>query len=318
MAVSSKLLLFQEPWWLSAVTGGEFEEVTFKQGDHLVGRFPFVTARRGLFRISHMPAFTHLLGPAIDAGNGKPQTQLARRLSIARALIDQLPSFAFFKQVLDPSVANGLAVADGLAFQDRGFRVGLQYTFQIDCRRDPKDIWAGMHTTVRQHIRRSEGNYSIVNVDDPDRFVHFYVHNIEQSNKVNRTDFTHFATVFSECKRRASGEIFGAFDSKGVPVAMVFIVWGHGVMYYLLSTREPAIPDTGSVSLLIWSAIKRAHELNLVFDLDGVYSSGTARFLSGFGGEIKVRLIVTRTQPIYRELQFIKGCLIHDPNRDFT
>ena len=266
-----------------------------------------------------MPAFTHLLGPAIDAGVGKYQTQLIKRLSITRDLIDQLPSFAYFKQIFDPSINNGLAIADGLAFQDRGFRVAPQYTFQINCRIDLEDIWAGMHFKVRQHIRRAEERYSVVDLDDPDRFVQCYLDNIRKAGRLNRIDFRYFSTLFSECRRRTNGEILDAADSHGTSVAMVFFVWGRDVMYYLLSTRDPQIADSGAISLLLWSAMKRAHQRNLDFDLDGVYTSGTARFLSGFGGQIKVRLVVTRAQPIYRALQFAKMKLRSgDGNEDFT
>jgi hypothetical protein len=121
-----------------------------------------------------MPEFTHLMGPAIDAGVGKPQTQLVRRLSIGRALIDQLPRFAFFEQNFDPSAAGGLALVDGLAFKDRGFHVRAQYTFKLDCHTEPAVIWDGMHTTVRQHIRRAEEKNSVAALDDPDKFVRFY------------------------------------------------------------------------------------------------------------------------------------------------
>ena len=203
-------LLFQEPWWLSAVTKGRYDEVTFKQGSRVVGRLPFVATRRGPWRVSVMPAFTHMIGPAVDAGVGKPQTQLMRRLSIIRALIDQLPPFAFFKQIVEPSIADGLAVADGLAFQDRGFELSPQYTFRIDCRGNLKDIWDGMHFKVRQHIRSAQQKYSVVVIDDPNRFVHFYLENIKRSGKQNRIDFCQFPELFSQCQTRNSGEILAA------------------------------------------------------------------------------------------------------------
>ena len=177
--------LFQEPWWLRAVTGGQYKEATVKQGELVVGRLPFVMARRGPFTLSLMPAFTHLLGPAVNVGAGKPQTRLMRRLSITRDLIDQLPSFAFFKQVFDPALSDGLAIADGLAFQDRNFRVSPQYTFQIDTKRHPDSIWEGMHFKVRQHIRRAEERYSVKTVDDPDRFIHFYAENLKKLHRPN-------------------------------------------------------------------------------------------------------------------------------------
>ena len=77
-----------------------------------------------------------------------------------------------------------------------------------------------------------------------------------------------FSAAFSACQARDSGEILKASWPDGNPAAMVFLVWGHGRMYYLLTTRVIDPKDNGSVPLLIWSAIKRAHERRLIFDLD--------------------------------------------------
>ena len=60
-------------------------------------------------------------------------------------------------------------------------------------------------------------------------------------------------------------------------------------MYFLLATRLPSAEDKGSMSLLIWSGIKKSKELGLKgFDLDGVSSAGTARFYTTFGGNRKL------------------------------
>jgi hypothetical protein len=55
--------------------------------------------------------------------------------------------------------------------------------------------------------------------------------------------------------------------------------------------------------------MKRAHERGLLFDLDGVSTAGTARFLSGFGGTIKTRIVVTKGQPLYNLVQGVKMML---------
>jgi hypothetical protein len=253
-----------------------------------------------------MPTFTHQLGPVVNAGVGKPQTRLARRLSIVRELIDQLPPMDFFRQTFDATAANGLALADGLAFHDRGFRVSPQYNFQIDCRKLPETIWDDFHFKVRQHIRRAERAYTVSEIDDPACFVRFYCANIKAAGKVNGVDFDRFPTLFSECRVRTSGEILTATASDGSPTAMVFLVWGPTTMYYLMSTRDPRPGDQGSVSLLLWTAIQRAHQRNLVLDLDGVYSPGTAKFLTGFGGDLCMRLVVTRSSAIYNALAYIR------------
>ena len=176
-------LLFHEPWWLAAVTHGRFQEVTVTSGNQVVGRLPFVVSRKMGLTSVRMPPFTHLLGPAVDAGTGKAQTQLLRRLSIVRDLLGQLPRFDFFKQALTATAA------DGLAFQDCGFQIMPQYTFQIDCRRDLEQLWQDMHFKTRQHIRRAEEKFTVATVGDPDSFVQFYETNVRRHGRINRIDF---------------------------------------------------------------------------------------------------------------------------------
>jgi Acetyltransferase (GNAT) domain len=304
-----KASLFHEYWWLEAVTAGHFAEVEVTQGDYLAGRLPFVMTRRKGFRILGMPAFTHLLGPAVNSSAGKPQTRIMNRLSTVSSLIDRLPPFDFFKQVIDPSLDEGLALIDGLAFQSRGFQVGHQYSFQIDCRADPDALLAGMHFKVRQHIRRAGERRSVETIDDPQRFVGFYIDNLRKANRRSYMDFERFPVLFSECRARNRGEILAAVQPDGVPVAMTFLVWDDRVMYYLMSTRDTDVRDNGSVNLLIWLAMRRAHERGLLFDLDGVSTAGTARFLSGFGGTIKTRLVLTKGRPVYNIVQGVKMIL---------
>lgn len=214
--------------------------------------------------------------------------------------------------------AGGLAAVDGLAFQECGYDGNLQYTFHIDCRNQLTNMWDAMHTTVRQHIRRAEETCSVFALDDPDRFVHFYVANLKKANRKNRTDFNQFHDVFASFQSRDCGELVCVAAADGSPSAVAFFVWGHGRMYYLLSTRAPDIADGGAVSLLIWSAIKRAREKGLKFDLDGVYTSGTATFLSGFGGKLESRIVATRTGPLYRSLRLVKLAFRPNVSEKFT
>jgi len=313
-----RMSIFHEPWWLSATTGGHFEESVVKQGDDIVGRLPYVMKRRGPFTAVRMPPFTHMLGPVIDAGEGKPQTRLQRRMSITRSLLDQLPSHSYFHQHLDPSLDDGLAIADGLAFQECKFEVMHQYTFEVDCRRSVAELSAALYLKTRQHIRRAEKEYSVRSVNDPKSFIDFYLKNLHEGGRKNRVEFEHFPALFAESLVHKSGVILGAFDHAGAPVAMTYLVWGHGIMYYLLSTRSVHSADSGTVSLLIWSAMKQAHEMGLVLDLDGVYSSGTARFLSNFGGNIKTRLLIRRSRIHYGALQYLKRQISTDESRFFT
>jgi Acetyltransferase (GNAT) domain len=259
-----------------------------------------------------------VLGPAIKPGNGKPQTRMQRRISITRSLLDQLPRHSYFHQHLDPSLDDGLAIADGLAFQECKFEVMLQYTFEVDCRRNLTELSAGLYLKTRQHIRRAEKEYSVRSVDDPQSFIDFYLKNVHALGRKNRMDFEHFAALFAESRAHESGAIFGAFDHTNAPAAMTYLVWGHGIMYYLLSTRSFDMADSGAVSLLLWCAMKQAHEMGLVLDLDGVYSNGSARFLNNFGGHMKMRFLVRRSRMLYGTLQYMKRQVAPDESQFFT
>src|ERR1700693_3543464 len=74
--------LFHDHWWLSAATNGEFQEAVVTNGSGVSGLLPYVITRERGFAICQMPPFTHVLGPVVYPGSGKPQTQLLRRLSI--------------------------------------------------------------------------------------------------------------------------------------------------------------------------------------------------------------------------------------------
>ncbi|WP_426424862.1 GNAT family N-acetyltransferase [Bradyrhizobium genosp. A] len=310
-------LLFHEPWWLAAASNGDYQETTSKNGTEIVGRLPYVVRRRGPFNVVRMPSFTHILGPIVDAGTGKLETRLRRRSAIVRSLIDQLPPNSFFHQHLDTSVDDGLASVDGLAFQERRFAVSTQYTFEVDCRKDLSVVWAEMSQKTRQPIRRAEERYSVKTVEIPDNFVNFYQANTKAAGQNNRIDFRNFTALYTECRSRGCATLLGAFDHDGTPVAMAYLVWGHGTMYYLLSTRSTSA-DYGAISLLLWTAIKEAHGLGTVLDLDGVYSVGTARFLSSFGGQIKTRLVVRRSRGIYSAIQNLKRVCSRDESYYFT
>ncbi|QIP04362.2 GNAT family N-acetyltransferase [Bradyrhizobium symbiodeficiens] len=313
-----KITVFHEPWWLSAVSGGLVHESVVKRGNDVVGRLPYVFSRKGPFRLLRMPAFTHVLGPVVDSGDGKPQTRLTRRLAITQQLIDQLPSTSELKLCLDPSLDDGLAKIDGLAFQDRKCSVAPQFTFEIDCRRSLDDLLAALDLKTRQHIRRAEKTYHVRSLDQPEVFIDFYLKNLTAFGRTSRIGFDNFPVLFSECRARECGIILSLFNENDEPIAMTFLVWGHGTMYYLLSTRSRHSHDSGAISLLLWSAIKKAHELGLFLDLDGIYSSGTARFLANFGGKLKTRLVVRRSRMPYSALQYVKAQYSGNESNFFT
>ena len=297
--------LFHQRWWLCAASGGLHNEVTVEQGHDVVARLAFVSSRKMGFRTLRMPLFTHVLGPVVVRGKGKPQTELTRRLSIVRSLIDQLPPFDFFKLAFDPTAEDGLANADGLAFQERGFVVRPQYNYRIDCRVGLEEIWQGMDFRTRQHIRRAQDRLEVEVIDQPRQFIEFYERNLALRDRQSRFSFTQFSNLFMECQARGCGQLLVARSPDQTDVAMTFLVWDDAAVYYLLSTRISDGNDGGAANLLIWNGIQLAHQRGLWFDFDGVSTAGIARFYAGFGGQICNRLVVTRMSLAFAAAQYV-------------
>jgi hypothetical protein len=169
------------------------------------------------------------------AFHGKRQTRLANRLSIIRDLLDQLPAYDFFQVAIDPLLDDGLALADGLAFQERGFKISQQYTYQVHCHKTIDEIWAAMDMKARQPIRRAEKRYSISEVDEPQKFIDFYLQNLHKRGRKSYFNFERFPFLISECLTRNCGVILAALLPSGAPAAMIFIVWG--TEYYIILYR---------------------------------------------------------------------------------
>jgi len=81
----------------------------------------------------------------------------------------------------------------------------------------------------------------------------------------------------------------------------VFCVWDQTAAYYLLTTRIPDAHD-GAVSLVLWEAIQDAAQRGLIFDFDGLVNKESFAFLSGFGGVLCPRYVVTRISPLERDV----------------
>jgi lipid II:glycine glycyltransferase (peptidoglycan interpeptide bridge formation enzyme) len=250
-----------------------------------------------------MPHFTHVLGQVVVEGKGKPETRLRQRIATINELIEKLPPFDYFMHACPGSPS------EAVAFQSCGFTVRMQGNFQIDCRASLESILENMNFKTRGHVRKSEKDFSVGVVDDPQMLVSFYRDNMKRAGRTDTMVFDNFPAVLAACRERDSGEVLVARSNAGAAVAMVFLVWGGGVMYYLLASKLPGAGSAGAANLLMWCAIRRAHERGLVVDLDGIIHPGQMRFFMGFGGQMSSRLIVTRGRPLYHVARYARQCM---------
>jgi hypothetical protein len=77
-------------------------------------------------------------------------------------------------------------------------------------------------------------------------------------------------------------------------------------MYYLMATRDPSTSSSGTISALVWEAMRHAAAHGLLFDFDGVAAEGAIRFYAGFGGQVQPRFIAVRESNLFRLAQSVR------------
>jgi len=284
--------IFHEPWWLDLISHGSYREVRVHHHGRLVGRLPYVVSRRRLLPVSVMPELTHVLGPAVNEGNGSVNTRILRRIDIMKELAAQLPRLSLFSQFCHRGVS------DVLAFQSCRFDTLVHFTCEVEPAPEPQ-LWAAMRDKTRNVIRRAEERERVEDLQDPDEFRAFYAANLADSGRRSYFDLDLIAPLYRACRARDQGRILVARNDLGKPVAAVFCVWDRATFWYLLSTRSRAEKDNGAVSMLVWHALREASRRGLLFDFDGVASEGAARFFAGFGGRIVPRYSIQRSSATY-------------------
>jgi hypothetical protein len=278
--------IFHEPWWLQAATSGRYEQVEVSDGQRVVGRLAYQVEQLTGRKVSVLPTLTHILGPAIYAGTGSPNTQFLQRYNVTRELIAKLPKLHRFRQ----KIQNG--EPEVLGFQSAGFRTGVQFTFEVQPQPEP-EIWKKLRNKTRNVIRRAQEELAVSEIHDPEEFLRFYEGNLRACGKQMHINRRECAGVCRVALERNAGKILCTRDSAQQLKAAIFLAWDRTTAYYLMSTRT-ADSKNGAISMLIWNGIRFCGEHSLSFDFDGVADEGSILLFAGFGGEPKPRYMVTR------------------------
>jgi len=292
--------VFQQEWWLDAVTEGQYREVSVQSNNGIQGWLPYIVRRRWGYMTSGMPLLTHTLGPVIAPGTGSATSEFLRHNSITRELLAQLPKLDHFRQVLSPDDSGALG------FMEYGCHVNVQFTFIANCA-DLDSVWKNMRDKTRNLIRRSEERNSVAIDPNPDEFLRLYADSRRERKQVNLYGDSRARQALVRSIERDQGRVYLCRDrTTGAANAGIAVIWDSRYMYFLMSTRlEKA--DNGAVSLLMWNAMQEAQRRGLSFDFDGVYSIGSYRFLSGFGGTLARRHVVQKFTPLYHALDRIRA-----------
>ena len=91
--------------------------------------------------------------------------------------------------------------------------------------------------------------------------------------------------AFNFCKTNKTGELIAAKDANGNIHSILFYVWDKTTAYYLHGGTYNDYKTSGSMSLLLWEAIKRSSKIVKQFNFEGSMVESIERYFRAFGGK---------------------------------
>jgi hypothetical protein len=273
---------------MDAVAPGAWKDVQVHEKGRLVARMPVPLMRKFGLTVSRMPFLTPNLGVWMDDGGGKYASRLARQKELLTALIEGMPEADIVLHTFPPESTNVLP------FHWKHFELFVRYTYRLDDIGDTDRLWAEVRDSARREIRKAQ---KLVTVRDDlglERFLE--VNELTWARQGSRFPVPRevLQRIDAACAARDCRAILFAEDQEGRIHGALYMVWGHGVAYYLVGGSDPALRNSGAFSLLMWEAIRRAGAVARTFDFEGSMIEPIERFFRSFGA---------RQVPYYRLLR---------------
>jgi hypothetical protein len=268
--------LFQDPWWLNLVTGGDWEEVRVLAGETVAARLPFIRRRKLGLTMLAQPMLTPYLGTCLRPLEGKSAKQFSEQRRLMTELAAQLPRHDIFQQNLWPGITNWLPLYWA------GFRQTTYYTNWLSDIGDTEAVWKGLVDNTRWEIKKAQKLLRVVTSDDLDRLCDLVERTFTQQNLRQPYSREFLSRLAGGALKRGNARLSFAEDEAGNTHAVNFIVFDERSAHYLVGGSDNRYRNSGAASLLVWEAIRFASGKSAIFDFEGSMVEQISRFFRGF------------------------------------
>ena len=277
-ATAPDLPMFMQPHYLDAVCeGGVWGVVLAKKAERTAAAWTFFLKKKGPWRYIAMPPLGRMMGPYLlpEHRNARDETVLLE------ALLAQLPpGLAAFEQDWHYNAQNWLP----LCWQ--GFRQTTRYSYTLDIRH-LDTVWKNIKPDYRNHkIHKAQQQVQVSRGGSLAQFYEVQAMSFGRQDLTLPLSFDFLSRLDQALALHRQREIFFATDRHtGAIHSVAYLAWDAQSAYYLLAGDNPALRTSGAGILLIWEAVRYAHEvLQLpVFDFCGSMLRPIERVRRQFG-----------------------------------
>jgi lipid II:glycine glycyltransferase (peptidoglycan interpeptide bridge formation enzyme) len=268
--------IFQENWWLNAVSPKSWEVIEIEQDNKLVARLPYVVEKKFGFTKIGQPQLTQTLGPWIEQEFKTNSEKLSREHSLYKQIIRELPKFDYFHQNFHPEVSNWLP------FYWEGFNQTTRYTYEISDLTNLNALYSSLPKKQRWIIRKAEQTLNVITDADIESILDMATHTFERQGKKLPYERDLLHTIDQAVTQFGFRESILIVDDYGEIHSGGYVVGDERRSYLIVSGQNEKFRGSGAGELLHWKLICEAAKKSSVFDFEGSMLSGVERFYRQF------------------------------------
>ncbi len=263
--------IFEESWWLNAVSPNEWQEIFIKKDDKVAARWAVPIQKKKI----RMPKLTQTIGFWIDPYIIENDHYLNEQKNIILELIDKLPSK---NTVLDLDSKNHYF----LPFIWKGFSVKPCVSYRINDLSNINAVYARFNKIVKKNIKAGKNKCSVQEIDDISILYELMRKTFQLQKRKYPIKQELLENIYSACKKHNACKLIYAVDNEKNVHSGALFVYDERVCYYLVAGTDPKFRSSGANSLLIWEGIKFASTVSKVFDFEGSMIEGIEHFIRQF------------------------------------
>lgn len=277
-------------WYNTLFSENDWGVVVEEQNNKVVGFIPYYITKKMKFKVIVPPALTPYQGVWLNYNSEQKYTnRLSFEKKVMTSLINQLPKADAFKQKFYPEITNWLP------FYWKGFSQTTRYTYVLDEISDLDSLFTEFRENIRREIRKAEKSLSIESLSSVDELYELKVKTYLEQKDNYPFSLSLLKKVFGYCLKYNCGELLAAKDKEGNIHSIILYVWDKHSAYYLHGATNSDFKTTGSMSLLLWEAIKRSSSKTTAFNFEGSMIEPIERYFRAFGGKQTPYFEVSKT-----------------------
>ncbi len=276
---SENMPLFEQPGWLDATCGDNWDVIIVKNKSNIIATFPYEIKSVGPLRILKTNASTLFQEVIIhNFENSSYIKKLSKTKSTLIEIINNLPKADIynFKVFVKESYY--------LPFLWNNFSLSPRFTYQIDTRIDIAEIKKNLSPKVRNFLNKDNSYISIQEVDSTDILYDLIIQSFKSKATKPTFNKSELVQIDSYCKSNGKRKILIAYENNQ-PIAAIYLAWDAKKMYYLFGGTHHEFRQSQPGTLLLWEALNFSHSLQKVFDFEGSIIEPIESYFRSFGGK---------------------------------